>query len=88
MPTIYQIIIITLAVAFIVLVLDKTSLRYRLRDKCDSKGLNILAELLDCDFCLGFWLAVILSAILSLLTQQSGWLTTSFLSAPLIRIII
>ena len=88
MPTIYQITIVTLTVAFVILVISKSNLRYTLRDKCDLKGLNLLARLLDCDFCLSFWLAVTVAIIFSVVTQQSSWLMTPFLSAPLIRIML
>ena len=61
MPTLYQIILIALATAFIVLLLNKTERRYKLRDWFDLKGINLVAKMLDCDFCLCFWVSVALT---------------------------
>lgn len=88
MPTIYQIIIVTLLTTFSILVMSISNLRYALRDKCDSQKIKILAKLLDCDFCFGFWTAVAVAIVFSVITQQLSWLITPFLSAPLVRILL
>ena len=88
MPTIYQIIVLALIAAFIVLVMSKTETRYKLRDLCDEKGLKQIAKMFDCDFCLGFWSAVAIAIVITIITADIGWLTTPILSAPLTRFLV
>ena len=88
MPTIYQTAIVALLAAFTILVLSKTDIRYKLRDICDTKKLKYISKMLDCDFCFGFWLAVLIAVISFAITLQCNWLITPFLSAPLIRLLV
>ena len=88
MPTIYQIVIVALLAAFIIHVLSKTNMRYKLRDICDAKKLKYISKMLDCDFCFGFWLAVLIAVICFAITLQYNWLITPFLSAPLTRLLV
>lgn len=88
MPTIYQIVILALITAFIVLVMSKTEARYKLRDWCDEKGLKQIAKMFDCDFCLGFWSAVAIAIVITIITADIGWLTAPILSAPLTRFLV
>lgn len=55
MSTLYQIIIVALVAAFIILFLGKTGLRTKFRDWNDKIGISIAADMLDCDFCFSFW---------------------------------
>lgn len=55
MSTLYQIIIVALVATFIVLFLGKTGLRTKIRDWNDKIGISIIADMLECDFCLSFW---------------------------------
>jgi hypothetical protein len=64
MPTLYQAIVVALIATFIILFLGKTGLRIRLRDYYDKIGISILADMLDCDFCLSFWTCVIVAMFL------------------------
>lgn len=88
MPTIYQIVILALIAAFIVLVMSKTETRYKLRDLCDEKGLKQIAKMFDCDFCFGFWSAVVVAAVITIITADVGWLVSSILSAPITRFLV
>lgn len=95
MPTIYQIIIITLLAAFIILWSMKTEYRYLIRDKFDTlsnrkknKVYHLIAEMLDCDFCLSFWVSLAVAFYMYILTFDYSWLIVPFLSTPLIRFII
>lgn len=59
-----QIIIVALIAAFIILFANKTELRWALRNYFDSyKITRIVANMLDCDFCLSFWTCFIISLI-------------------------
>lgn len=88
MPTIYQIIIVALAAAFIVLVAIKTQTRYKVRDLCDVHGLKLIAQMLDCDFCFGFWSGVAVAIVLSIITLDLTWITVPIFSSPLTRYLI
>lgn len=88
MPTIYQIVIVTLLASFIVLAANISELRYTLRDKMDSIANFKIAKMLNCDFCFSFWVSVIVAIALSILTLDIDWLVTPVLSVPLIRLII
>ena len=55
MPILHQILIVALLAAFIVLFLNKTGMRTKLRDWNDKIGISLTADMLDCDFCLSFW---------------------------------
>ncbi len=88
MPTIYQIIVLALIAAFIVLVMSKAETRYKLRDWCDEKGLKQIAKMFDCDFCFGFWSAVAVAIVITIVTADVGWLVSPFLSAPITRFLV
>lgn len=95
MPTIHQIIIITLLAAFIILWSMKTEYRYLVRDKFDelsckkkNKAYQLIAKMLDCDFCLSFWVSLILAMYMFIITFDYSWLAVPFLSTPLIRFIL
>lgn len=88
MPTIYQIIVLALIAAFIVLVMSKTEARYKLRDKCYEKGLKQIANMFDCDFCFGFWSAVVVAIVITTVTADIGWIIAPILSAPITRFLV
>lgn len=85
MPTLYQIILVALGTTFIIIFLTKTLLRDKLRDFFDNHKLNILAELVECDFCFGFWAAFVISIILAIFSQDSRCLFIPLFASPLIR---
>lgn len=88
MPTIYQIIVLALIAAFIVLVMSKTETRYKLCDWCDEKGFKQIAKMFDCDFCFGFWSAVVVAIVITIVTADVGWLISPILSAPITRFLV
>ena len=61
MSEIHQIVIVALLSTFIVLFIGKTGLREKMRNHFDSIGATLIASMLDCDFCLSFWVCLILS---------------------------
>lgn len=87
MPTIYQIVIIALVVTFVMVLTDKTEVRYKLRDWCDMHHVSVAAKMLDCDFCYSFWLAVAFTIVFTFVTSDVSWLLVPFLSTPLVRIL-
>ena len=62
MPIQYQIIITALVSAFIVLLISKLGFR----DYIITRGPSVVSKLFSCDFCLCFWLSVIVSVFLFL----------------------
>lgn len=88
MPTLYQIIFLTLLTSFILLLLTKTGVRYWLRDFYDSVGFSKIAKMLDCDFCFSFWLSLVVAMLLALMQKDLTWIATPIFSTPLIRILL
>lgn len=56
---------VALGAAFIILFLNKTNWRYKLRDWFDRMQSPLIAKMLDCDFCLCFWVSVLLTAFVA-----------------------
>lgn len=88
MPTIYQIVIIALIAAFLVLFTVKTNIRYNLRDFCDYNRLHIIAKMLDCDFCFCFWTNLIIAIFFAVITQDFNWLYVPIYATPITRFLI
>lgn len=88
MPKIHQIIIIATIAAFVILFLTKTGLREKLRNYCDKVGIRVLADMLDCDFCLSFWICSVLAIMLTILTCDIHWLLAICCSTPITRILL
>ena len=87
MPTICQITVIALLAAFVVLFLGKTGLRWTIRNYCDDTKMSIIADMLDCDFCLSFWTCFVISIIFWLFTGHINILLP-FCSTPITRYLI
>lgn len=95
MPTIYQIIHITLLSSFVILLATKTECRYKARDFFDvlsnrtrKKYLKLVSDMLDCDFCLSFWVSLIFAIVAFIITLDYSWLITPFLATSLIRFLL
>jgi hypothetical protein len=88
MPTLYQIILIALFSAFVELFMSKSGVRYWLRDQCDDIDFTIIAKMLDCDFCLGFWLSVIISIAMVLITLDPSYIYVPLFATPIIRFLV
>ena len=84
-----SIMLIAFAVTFIILLLTKSGMRDFLRNKFAAyKDLEIIAEAIECDFCFGFWLSLILSICLCIITNDTTWIICPFLSSPIIRFLL
>ena len=88
MPTLYQIAIITLLVSFIILATTKSEIRERVSNFFALRNINLLYELVECDFCLGFWLSLIVSVIFALFSHDFRYIFVAIFSSPLIRFIL
>lgn len=88
MPTIYQIIIAALTTAFIILFANKSEIRIKLRDWCDIKKLSLIAKMLDCDFCLSFWMNLLFAIVCTFISCDASWLFIPIFSTPLTRFLL
>lgn len=78
---------IALIAAFIILFIGKTGLRYRLRDIFDKIGLTVVADMLDCDFCISFWTCLIVALCLCAGEYEFSILTI-ICSTPITRMLL
>ena len=85
MSEIYQIIgLVTLLTAFTILLMSKTCVR----DELIMHTPKFISKMFSCDFCLGFWTAMLYCLVLFILTGDLGYFVIPFFSAPLIRLLI
>lgn len=79
------VILTALAVAFILIAVDK--LGYI--DKIAFSTQNpVILKLLNCVFCMAFWLSVVAALLIALLTWDMKYLAIIFFVAPIVRFII
>lgn len=87
MSTVYQAIVIALMAAFIILFLGKTGLRTKLRDFSDRLGISLVADMLDCDFCLSFWTCLVIAMFLWAFGYKPDFLVL-FCAPPITRYLL
>ena len=75
---------IALAAAFIILLIGKLGIR----DSIVAKTPKLISQLFDCDFCLSFWMSVILAVILAIFFREMNILFIPIISTPITRILI
>ena len=79
---------IALVATFIILFLGKTGLRTKLRDWSDAKGISLLADMLDCDFCLSFWVCFCLACGLTVFGYEIYVISTAICASPITRFLL
>ena len=87
MSTVYQAVVIALTAAFVILFLNKTGLRIKFRDYCDKIGISVLADMLDCDFCLSFWTCLVIAMFLWTFGYKPDFLVL-FCAPPITRYLL
>lgn len=87
MSAICQTLIVATLAAFIILFLGKTGLRIKLRDISDKSGIRLLADMLDCDFCLSFWISLCLSLGFLVLGYEIS-IIVPFCATPIARYLL
>lgn len=75
---------IALAAAFIILLIGKLGIR----DNIIAKAPKLISQLFDCDFCLSFWVSLILAVILAIFFRETNILFIPIISTPITRILI
>lgn len=71
--------------AFTVLWLTASGNREALAAKTKSRKIN---KMLNCDFCISFWVNVICSAVLFLLSRDAEVAVYPFLATPITRVLL
>lgn len=85
MSTVYFItFILTLSSAFTILLIGKLGIR----DNVIAKAPKLISQLFDCDFCLSFWVSLILAVILAIIFSDLSIIFIPILSAPITRVFI
>lgn len=75
---------IALAAAFAILLIGKLCIR----DSIIARAPKLISQLFDCDFCLSFWVSVILAVILAIFFREMNILFIPIISTPITRILI
>lgn len=75
---------IGLAVAFAILTAEKTGIR----GKVIERAPKIISKLVECDLCLSFWSALIVSVILMIIFADTAVLLCPILSPPITRTLL
>lgn len=75
---------IALAAAFVILLIGKLGIR----DNVIAKAPKLISQLFDCDFCLSFWMSLILAVILAIFFREMNILFIPIISTPITRILI
>lgn len=76
--------IIALAAAFIILLIGKLGLR----DYIIERAPRLISQLFSCDFCLSFWISLILAIILAAIFGEPDFLFTPIFSTPITRMLL
>lgn len=74
-------IVIGLFSAFIIIFLGVSGLR----DKIVITAPKIISKLFSCNFCLSFWVSLLVAILLSLYTGYACYLIVPFIVSPIIR---
>ena len=81
MPTLTQIIMISLFTTFSILFIGKIGLRDMIIER---SPILLVSKLFDCDFCLSFWASMLFSIVCVCLTNDLAFMVVPFFSAPII----
>ena len=86
MPTLSQVILVALFATFIVILATK----WGIREYIILKAPELLSKLASCDFCLGFWLSILICSVLFMLEHITGlqFFIIPTLAAPIIRFLL
>jgi hypothetical protein len=76
--------VVALASAFFILLISKIGLR----DKVILRAPKLISQMFECDFCLSFWVALVISILFSIMLGSWVVLIVPLLSAPLTRIMV
>lgn len=78
------IILVSLAAAFIVLLVKK----WGLAEWMQVHGDKFLSQLFSCDLCMSFWACVFVSIVVCVVTGEDQWIVVPLFSTPLTRMLV
>lgn len=73
-----------LTAAFTILLIGKLGIR----NYIIARAPKLISQLFECDFCLSFWISVILAVILAIFFSEFSILFIPILSTPITRILL
>lgn len=73
--------IVAWASAFFILFIG----RIGLRDEIITHAPKLISQMFDCDFCLSFWVALVISSLLAVAMGSWGFMVIPLLSTPITR---
>lgn len=76
--------IVALASAFFILFIGKIGLR----DKVILHAPKLISRMFECDFCLSFWTALVISSLIAVLLGSWVVMVVPLMSTPLTRIMV
>lgn len=79
-----SVLLVALMAAFIAIVMGK----WKIREYMQIHGGDFFGKMADCDFCFGFWIAVVLSVAATIATADWHLLFIPIFSAPITRMIL
>lgn len=83
MPTFFYLtMFVALIATFVILFISKTGIRDFVVLRVKYK---LIADLFECDFCLSFWIAVVLAIIISFVFNNFYYIVIPVFSAPISR---
>ena len=82
--TFFVLLHVALMAAFVILLIGKLGIR----SMVIAKAPKLISQLFDCDFCISFWVSVILAIILAILVGETTFLFIPVVSTPITRILI
>jgi hypothetical protein len=85
MPTLTQIIMVSLITTFSILLIGKIGLRDAI---IEYSPILLISKLFDCDFCLSFWTSMLFSIICVCSTNDLSFMFVPFFSAPIVRFLL
>lgn len=85
MRFLFEIALVALAAAFIILFMGKTGLRNMF---ITYSPIKLLSQLFECDFCLSFWTSLALCLIWAVITKDYYALLIPIFSTPITRILL
>nr|DAR14614.1 MAG TPA: Protein of unknown function (DUF1360) [Caudoviricetes sp.] len=85
MPTLTQIIMISLLTTFSILLIGKIGLRDMV---IEHSPILLISKLFDCDFCLSFWASMLFSIVCVCLANDLAFMVVPFFSTPIVRFLL
>lgn len=62
--------------------------RLGVRDKIAAEAPKLISQLFECDFCLSFWMSLILAIILAIIFNEMSIIFIPIVSTPITRILL